>query len=133
MSALLCVAFDPCLQAPTGDPPRIPLWGCADEFRPAERLTNYPLRLCVSDVFKTTSLGTTIAGKLETGKVCDKEKVCHGPLSVTQDTGGGGCCHIPCPPPPPRSYFWPRNPGPSCKFGKNCRKFIEPAARSGRS
>jgi len=46
-----------------------------DGFKPAERLTNFPLRLCVSDVFKTASLGTTVAGKIEAGRVADKDKV----------------------------------------------------------
>lgn len=46
-----------------------------DGLAPATRPLHKPLRFCVSNVFRTLSLGTAVAGKLETGYVLPGDKV----------------------------------------------------------
>eukprot|EP01012_Entosiphon_sulcatum_P046046 TRINITY_DN6167_c0_g1_i1.p1 TRINITY_DN6167_c0_g1~~TRINITY_DN6167_c0_g1_i1.p1 ORF type:complete len:479 (-),score=127.90 TRINITY_DN6167_c0_g1_i1:132-1568(-) len=54
-----------------------------DSLQPPVRLVNYPLRLCISDVFKSTTTGITIGGKIETGKIAVNEKIQIMPLNET--------------------------------------------------
>jgi len=54
-----------------------------DEFKPPERLLDKPARFCVSDVFKSTSLGQAVAGKLESGTICVSDNVLVLPANET--------------------------------------------------
>eukprot|EP01064_Diplonema_japonicum_P029993 TRINITY_DN4978_c0_g2_i1.p1 TRINITY_DN4978_c0_g2~~TRINITY_DN4978_c0_g2_i1.p1 ORF type:complete len:695 (+),score=101.13 TRINITY_DN4978_c0_g2_i1:49-2133(+) len=51
-----------------------------DSFPPPKRLVKYPMRLCVSDVMKSSTLGpTTVGGKLITGRLKVGDKVVFHP------------------------------------------------------
>ncbi|ELR17919.1 HBS1like, putative, partial [Acanthamoeba castellanii str. Neff] len=52
-----------------------------DSFRPGQRPTEKPLRFCVSDVFKSGSLGVGAVGKVETGIVSVGDKAPRPPPS----------------------------------------------------
>jgi len=59
-----------------------------DEFKPATRETTKPFRLCISDVYKHQLLGTTIAGKIESGFVTVGDKLALIPLFETCSVKG---------------------------------------------
>ncbi|VVC31843.1 Translation protein, beta-barrel domain,Translation elongation factor EFTu/EF1A, C- [Cinara cedri] len=46
-----------------------------DSFKPPERAISKPLRLCVSDVYKSTGSGFSIVGRVETGQLRVGDKV----------------------------------------------------------
>lgn len=46
-----------------------------DSFKPPERAVSKPLRLCVSDVYKSTGSGFSIVGRVETGQLRVGDKV----------------------------------------------------------
>jgi len=46
-----------------------------DSFKPPERAISKPLRLCISDVFKSSGSGFSIVGRIETGQLRVGDKV----------------------------------------------------------
>lgn len=46
-----------------------------DSFKPPERAISKPLRLCVSDVYKSAGSGFSIVGRVETGQLRVGDKV----------------------------------------------------------
>lgn len=46
-----------------------------DSFKPPERAISKPLRMCVSDVFKSSGSGFSIVGRIETGQLKVGDKV----------------------------------------------------------
>ncbi|XP_054708879.1 HBS1-like protein isoform X2 [Uloborus diversus] len=70
-----------------------------DNFQPPERAVSKPLRMCISDVFKGTSGGFCVAGKIEAGAVKSGEKVSVLPAGeqavvkgITLDDGASQIC-----------------------------------------
>jgi len=46
-----------------------------DSFKPPERAISKPLRLCISDVYKSSGSGFSIVGRVETGHLRVGDKV----------------------------------------------------------
>lgn len=46
-----------------------------DSFKPPERAISKPLRLCISDVYKSSGSGFSIVGRIETGQLRIGDKV----------------------------------------------------------
>lgn len=51
-----------------------------DSFKPPERAVSKPLRMCVSDVFKSSGSGFSIVGRIETGQLRVGDKILVQPL-----------------------------------------------------
>jgi elongation factor 1 alpha-like protein len=54
-----------------------------DKFTPPPRQEDRPMRMCVQDVFRTLSLGTAVAGKVECGTILPRDKLLLLPLGET--------------------------------------------------
>jgi len=46
-----------------------------DSFKPPERAISKPLRVCISDVYKSSGSGFSIVGRVETGQLRVGDKV----------------------------------------------------------
>ena len=65
------------------------LLSAIDGLHPPERLVEYPLRVCVSDVMKqSTTLGLSVGGKISTGRLQTGDKVILHPVGETATVKG---------------------------------------------